>query len=53
MATRHAVHLDVADVVVILLMATRNPAVAPVEVGSFSHDLQGFRTIPGGFSPDF
>jgi len=26
-------------------MATRNPARKPVEVGSLSHDLQGFSTI--------
>ena len=26
----------------------RNPARKPVEVGSFSHYLQGFSTIPGG-----
>ena len=29
-------------------MATRNPVNSPVEVGSFSHYLQGFRKIPGG-----
>ena len=29
----------------LLLMATRNPANSPVEVGSLSHDLQGFSTI--------
>ena len=34
----------------ILLMATRNPARKPVEVGSLSHDLQGFSTIPGGIT---
>ena len=33
---------------VILLMATRNPARKPVDVGSLSHYLQGFSTIPGG-----
>ena len=31
----------------------RNPAVAPVEVGSLSHDLHGFSTIPGGWPWDF
>ena len=29
-------------------MATRNPVNSPVEVGSLSHSLQGFSTIPGG-----
>ena len=33
---------------VILLMATRNPLNSPVEVGSLSHSLEGFSTIPGG-----
>ena len=33
---------------VILLMATRNPARKPVDVGSLSHYLEGFSTIPGG-----
>ena len=31
----------------ILLMAIRNPVNSPVEVGSFSHYLQGFEKIPG------
>jgi len=26
---------------------------SPIELGSFSHYLQGFSTIPGGFSLDF
>ena len=30
----------------VLLLMEENPA--PVEVGSLSHDLQGFSTIPGG-----
>ncbi len=37
----------------ILLMGPWNPANSPVEVGSLSHYLYGFSTIPGGFSPDF
>ena len=32
----------------IRLMATRNPARTPVEVGTLSHYLQGFCHIPGG-----
>ena len=34
--------------VFIPLTATRNPANSPVEIGSLSHYLQGFGTIPGG-----
>ena len=36
-----------------LLMATRNPVNSPVEVGSLSHYLQGFSTMPGGWEWDF
>ena len=35
----------------ILLMATRNPVNSPLEVGSLSHYLQGFGTIPLEFLP--
>ena len=35
----------------VLLMEKKNPA--PVEVGSLSHYLQGFSTIPGGFLAGF
>ena len=39
---------DLGALAMILLMATRNPARKPVEVGSLSIYLQGFSTIPGG-----